>query len=137
MCTPETPAQDELGNQYDLISSVVNGPLAIEELDPEVHLTGIRRQVWQRVMGLLDANDVDRLFDPDADSRAAIEALHVRPLTDQAKHSLSRALRERTPRDLLDLVTQLDQEDRLNVHYETEVDELRIICSMGLVEGSE
>jgi superfamily II DNA or RNA helicase len=136
-CSPETPAQAELGNQYDLISAVVDGPLAIEELDPEMHLTGIRRRVWQRVMGLLDANGESRLFDPDADARAAIEALHARPLTEQAKHSLSRALRERAPRDLLDLVTQLHQEDRLNVHYETELDELRIICSMGLVERAQ
>lgn len=134
-CTPQTPAQPEIENQYDLISNVVDGPLAVEELDPEMHLTGIRRRVWQRVMGLVDANDAGRLFDPDADPRAAIEALHARPLTEQAKHSLSRALRERTPRDLLDLVTQLHQEDRLNIRYESELDELRIICSMGLVEN--
>lgn len=136
-CAPDTPAQPEIENQYDLISAVTDGPLAVEELDPEMHLTGIRKRVWQRIMGLVDAHDVGRLFDPDADPRAAIEALHARPLTEQAKHSLSRALRERTPQDLLALVTQLHQEDRLNIRYETELDELRIICSMGLVGGSE
>jgi superfamily II DNA or RNA helicase len=136
-CTPETPARPEIENQYELVSAIVDGPLAVEELDPEMHLTGIRRRVWQRVMGLVDTHDVGRLFDPDFESRAAIEALHARPLTEQAKHSLSRALRERTPEDLLALVTQLHQEDRLNVRYETEVDELRIICSMGLVGDSE
>jgi superfamily II DNA or RNA helicase len=133
-CMPETPARPEIESQFDLISSVVSGPLAVEELDPEMHLTGIRRRVWQRVMGLLDVHDgPSRLFDPDAEAREAIEALHARPLTEQGKQALARALRERTPQDLLALVTQLHQEGRLNVHYETELDELRIICSMGLV----
>ncbi len=138
MCTPETPAQPEIDSHFDLINSVVNGPLAVEELDPEMHLTGIRRRVWQRVMSRLDIHDgPSKLFDPDADAREAIEALHARPLTEQAKQVLARALRERAPQDVLALVTQLHQEDRLNVHYETGLDELRIICSMGLVGGTE
>ncbi len=66
----------------------------------------------------------------------AIEALHARPLTEQAKQSLSRALRERTPQDVLALVTQLHNEDRLNVVFETEQEEQRIICSMGLTGGA-
>ena len=135
-CSPETPPTPEIVNQYDLIGSVIDGPLAVEGFDPETHLTGIRRRVWQRVMNLLDSHDVGRLFDPDKDSRVAIEALHARPLTEQAKQSLSRALRERTPQDVLALVTQLHNEDRLNVVFETEQEEQRIICSMGLTGGA-
>ena len=136
-CTPDTPAESEIDDQYELMGSVVDGPLAVEELDPEMHLTGIRKRSWERVMHLLDAHDGGRLFDPDADSREALQALRARPLTEAAKQSLSRALRERTPQDLLALVTQLHQEGRLTVNYEAEEDELRIICSMGIVGGAE
>jgi superfamily II DNA or RNA helicase len=135
-CVPETPAAPEIENQYDLMAIVVDGPLAVDDLDPEMHLTGIRKRAWQRVMNLLDSHEAGKLFDPDADSRAALESLRARPLTEQAKQSLSRALRDRTPQDLLALVTQLHLEERLTVKHEANSDVLRIICSMGLVGGS-
>jgi hypothetical protein len=132
-CTPETEPKSPIENQYELIDSIVEGPLTVDEFNPETHLTGIRRRTWERVMTLIDREEAGRLFDPDADAREAIAALRSGPLTEQAKQTLARALRERTPQDVLALVVQLFQDGRLNVSYDGSDDELHIICSMGIV----
>ena len=68
------------------------------------------------------------------DSRFVLKTmLYRRPLREAATQTLAKALRERTPDDLGDLIVMLHEEDRLCVDdSDLEEDDLRIVCSLGL-----
>ncbi len=64
----------------------------------------------------------------------ALNALHERPLTNHATNQLSIALRNKyADQDILDLLDRLNREDRL-VIGSSESDELRIVCSIGVID---
>jgi len=68
------------------------------------------------------------------DASDAVAAMNERPLTEHANTRLRQARRSKyMEQDLVDLVNQLHNEDRL-VIGSSERDQIRIVCSIGVTE---
>ncbi len=135
-CEPETPAHPRLARHHELVRAVIDGPLSVNDYGAEGVLTGVRRRVYERVRNFV-SEGTGRLFTPGQDVQEAVDALHRAPLTEQAKQAIARALRERTPEDLLALVVQLHNEARLTIDPATEPDDIHIVCSMGFAPAAQ
>ena len=131
-CDPATPGLPRMEDHHELVRMAVEGPLSPEEFGTEGTLTGVRRRVYERVRNFL-GEATGRLFSPDLEVEEAVDALYRAPLTEQAKQSLARSLRERTPEDVLALVVNLHDEGRLTVDTSTQPDDVHVVCSMGFV----
>lgn len=139
-CTPDTPGLPRIEEHHELVRAAVEGPLSPEEFGTEGTLTGVRRRVYERVRSFV-GGATGQLFAPDLEVEEAVDALYREPLTEQAKQSLARAMRERTPEDIVALVVALHEEGRLTVDVSNEPDDVHIVCSMGFAtdrsEGHE
>jgi hypothetical protein len=135
-CNPDTPGVPRLEDHHDLVRAAVEGPLSPEEFGTEGTLTGVRRRVYERVRNYIGAA-TSQLFAPEMEVEEAVDSLYRAPLTEQAKQSLARALRDRTPQDLVSLVVTLNEEGRLTVDIGSEPDDVHIVCSMGFAEQGE
>jgi hypothetical protein len=131
-CVPDTPGLERLPEHHDLVRAAVDGPLSPDEFGVEGTLTGVRRRTYERLRSYL-TEETGQLFSPDVDVREAVDALYRAPLAEQAKQALARALRERTPSDLMALVVTLHEEGRLTIDTSAEPDDVHIVCSMGFV----
>ena len=130
-CESDEPALDRLDEHHELVAQAVTGPLRAPAVLLEGALTGVRKRCWDRLSGYKDKYR-DTLFDNER-LDAALDALYRRPLREAATQTLAKALRERTPDDLGDLIVMLHEEDRLCVDAsDLEEDDLRIVCSLGL-----
>jgi superfamily II DNA or RNA helicase len=129
-CEPDTPGLHRLDAHHDLVQAVIAGPLSSDDYGVEGLLTGVRRRVYERIRSFL-AEASGQLFSPEENVQEAVDALYRSPLTEQAKQSLARAMRERTPEDVLLLVVQLHEESRLTIDVSSEPDDIHIVCSMG------
>ncbi len=130
-CESDEPALDRLEEHHELVAQAVTGPLRAPAVLLEGALTGVRKRCWDRLSGYKDKYR-DTLFDNER-LDAALDALYRRPLREAATQTLAKALRERTPDDLGDLIVMLHEEDRLCVDAsDLEEDDLRIVCSLGL-----
>jgi hypothetical protein len=129
-CSPDTPGLDRLPQHHDLVRAAVDGPLSPDEFGVEGTLTGVRRRTYERLRNHL-TEQTGQLFAPDVEVREAVDALYRAPLTEQAKQTLARALRERAPDDLIALVVTLHEEGRLTIDTSAEPDDVHIVCSMG------
>lgn len=132
-CAPDEHGLPRLEQHHKLVRSAVDGPLSPEEYGTEGTLTGVRRRVYERVRNHL-GDTTGQLFSADPDVQEAVDALYRLPLTEQAKQALVRALRERTPEDVVALVSTLHQEGRLTVDTSKEPDDVHIVCSMGFIQ---
>jgi len=133
-CAYNTPGEAQMAEHHALVRRAVEGPLSPEEFGTEGTLTGIRRRVYERVRNYL-SDTSGQLFSPDQEIEEAVDALHRAPLTEQAKQTLARAMRERTTEDLLALIVSLHDEGRLTVDTSGEPDDVHIVCSMGFSEA--
>lgn len=123
------PLPKPLSNHHDLVAQAVTGPLLTPAAHQEGALTGVRKRCWDRLRnyrekypGTLFAEGVDR----------ALDELFRKPLLEDATHRLAKALRERTPEDLANLIVSLHEEGRLCVpDAELEEAEIRLLCSLG------
>jgi SNF2 family DNA or RNA helicase len=131
-CTPSEIGVSRLTEHYELVKTVIEGPLATDELNIEGQLSGVRRRVYERLRTLISDN-TGQLFSPDQESNDAVDALYRSPLTEYSKQVLARAMRDRKSEDILALVVSLHNEGRLTIDSISDDDEVRIVCSMGFV----
>jgi hypothetical protein len=129
-CLPEEKGVVRLDNHYELVKTVIEGPLATDEINVEGQLSGVRRRVYERLRALL-SESTGQLFSPDQQANDAVDALFRSPLTEHSKQTLAKAMRDRTSEDILALVVSLHNEGRLTVDSVADDDEIRIVCSMG------
>ncbi|PPI25288.1 NgoFVII family restriction endonuclease [Rathayibacter sp. AY1B1] len=121
---PTTPARQRRADHFERQAGLVRGPLAIEAASMG-NLKGIRKWAWNRFGGSLGSES----------AQDALGALHARSLTAYATNQLSLARRNRySDSDVLDLMNRLHSEDRLVIGT-TETDEMRIVCSIGVVKA--
>ena len=135
-CAPGTPALPRHDSHHDLVSKAV-AHVADEEKQVGGQLgrpSGARFRTYERLKQHAERVK-DTLFDSDSLHRA-IEDIYRYPLRQAAVDALNRQLRSGVSDEALaELVVTLRDEDRLCiVHDEDEPQELRIICSMGLIE---
>ncbi len=135
-CVPDTPAVDRQPNHHHLVSAGVE-LLSIEDSTVGGQLgrpTSARRRAYDRLKHYSERNR-GSLFDTPALSKA-IEAVYKFPLQQSAIDTLNRQMRAGlSDESLADLVTGLQDDDRLSIiHEEEAVREPQIICSLGLAE---
>jgi superfamily II DNA or RNA helicase len=129
-CVPGTPAAASLPDHHDLVRQAVTGPLQSPAGDLEGSLTGVRKSCWNRLSSYRTQNE-DTLFDTPM-LKSALDALYRRPLKESATQKLSKALRERTPQSLADLLVALHEDDGLCVAVsDIADDDLQVVCSLG------
>ncbi len=130
-CTPDTPAVEPFPEHHDLVAQAVTGPLQSPAAHLEGALTGVRKRVWDRLTGY-QQRYADTLFDTP-DLKLAMDTLYRKPLLETAIQTLAKALRERTPEELAELVVLLYKEDRLVVSDDDLTDDdIRIVSSLGI-----
>ena len=135
-CAPGTPALPRHHTHHELVSKAV-AHVADEEKQVGGQLgrpAGARFRTYERLKQHAERVK-DTLFDSESLHRA-IEDIYRYPLRQAAVDTLNRQLRSGVSEEALaELVVTLRDEGRLCiVHDEDEHQELRIICSMGLIE---
>lgn len=135
-CAPDTPALPRHLVHHQLVSKAM-AYVANEEKQVGGQLgrpAGARFRTYERLKHHAERVK-DTLFDTESLHRA-IEEIYRYPLRQAAVDALNRQLRSGVSDEALaELVVTLREEDRLCVvHNEDEPQEMRIICSMGLVE---
>ena len=134
-CNPETPALARFEEHHELVQKAAEH-IAREEKQVGGQLgrpSGARFRTYEKLKHL--AEDVkDTLFDTEP-LRRVIDDIYRYPLRQAATDTLNRQLRSGISDEALaELVIALRDENRLSViHEEDELQEPRIICSMGLI----
>jgi hypothetical protein len=133
-CSPETPALPRSDWHHEAVQA---GVKLIGDQDKQIggqlgRPSGARFRVYERLKAYAERVR-GTLFDTDALKRA-IQEIHNHPLRESAKDILNRQLRiGLTDEMLFQLINSLREEDKLTVQLaDTDSDEPRIICSMGL-----
>ena len=135
-CQPTEPGVPPLSQHFDLLKSVVEGPLRVQGQIAVGQLSGARKRIYDRVKNHLKEHP-PQLFGPDVQVNEAVDALFRSPLTEYAKQALTRAMRSQRAEDVLALVVSLHSENRLVINTETDDDDVRIVCSMGFAREGE
>lgn len=130
-CDPEAPGLPALPEHHAMVRSSVEYSVQHDELGTEGNLTGIRRRLYERLRDATIGTNA-QLFGTGPQLDDALEAIYRFPLTEQAKQSLARALRERSIDDVSLLVLQLHEEGILTIDTSGREDEVQIVCSMGV-----
>lgn len=120
---PDTPTAEPRPDQFDRQTALVQGPLSVEAM-ADGNLRGIRKWAWDRLAPTLSAITAEN----------ALNALHERPLTEQAKNRLTQARRNRySLEDLAELLNELHGDDRLVIQT-SDTDEIQLVCSIGVTD---
>ncbi len=92
---------------------------------------GIQRRLYETVKRYVET--VTGQFADTPELRRLMDAVYNRPLRESAKSRVSKALRERTPEDVVAMVLSMSESDDLLVDQSEQAeDELRIVCSLGV-----
>jgi len=129
-CDPSEPGLPPLTKHFDLLRSVVEGPLRVQGQVAAGQLSGARKRIYERIKEYLKDHP-PQLFGPHTHVNEAVEALFKSPLTEHAKQTISRAMRSQRPEDVLALLVTLHSDNRLVINSEGDEDDVRIVCSMG------
>lgn len=138
-CLPDTPALPRQDNHHELVQQGVN--LIIEEekfVGGQLgRPSGARFRTYERLKRYAEQAK-DTLFESQ-ELLKAIEEIYRYPLRQTAIDTLNRQLRSGiSDETLAELVIALRDEDRLClIHEEEQIQEPRIICSMGLSATQE
>jgi hypothetical protein len=135
-CPPETPALPRQQNHHELVKKAVELIVA-EEKTVGGQLgrpSGARFRTYERLKR--HAEEVKGTLFESPELAKVIEEIYRYPLRQTAVDTLNRQLRSGiSDQDLASLVIALRQEERLClIHEEDQVQEPRIICSLGLAE---
>ncbi len=136
-CAPDTPALPRQTNHHDLVKKAVELIVA-EEKTVGGQLgrpSGARFRTYERLKRY--AEEVKGTLFESPELAKVIEDVYRHPLRQTAVDTLNRQLRSGiSDEDLAHLTIALRQEERLClIHEEEEVQEPKIICSLGLRAG--
>src|SRR5207249_4639086 len=136
-CSPEIPGLERQSNHHQLVESAVKLIVAEEKAvgGQLGRPSGARFKTYERLKGYAESVK-GSLFDMPELAKV-VEEIYRYPLRQSAIDTLNRQLRSGISNDkLADLVIALHDEDRLCQHGDhDEVQEPRLICSMGLKES--
>jgi hypothetical protein len=136
-CSADTPALPRRKDHHELVSAatrIVQEEHRSTQAGQLGNRRGARYRTYERLQDYLRRREGD-LFLTDQ-VRVAVQAIYDHPLTTEAVDKLNRQLRtDISDDDLAQLVTTLHRDDRLVVSgiHDTEMKQLRILCSVGLV----
>ena len=132
-CAPTEQAAQRREDHHELVIEAVTTTL-VESASRPLALThsGIRARLYRILDGYRRANEGTFFDTPEL--RRLIEAVYHTPLRDTAKHRISKAIRERTPEDVVALAQDLDADDALLVELGDTDDDIHIVCSMGVTD---
>lgn len=138
-CAPDTPPLPRIEKHHDLVERGVL--LIVEEEKSGVggqlgRPSGARFRTYERLNRYVQVNEGTLMVTDEL--RKAVEEIYRFPLRETAKDSLNRQFKAGIDdEELIRLVLALRSEDRLCIiSEEAQVQEPRIICSMGLSRGS-
>jgi hypothetical protein len=129
---PGIPASERRPDHHMLVRRAIEQQLvdAVRSTTIVAH-SGIQRRLYEAVKRYLDS--VTGQFADTPELRRLMDAVYNRPLRESAKSRVSKALRERTPADLIATVLSMHENAELLVDVsEQSDDELRIVCSLGI-----
>ncbi len=129
---PGVPAPERRQDHHQLVRRAIQEQLleAVRSSNVVAH-SSVQRRLYEAVKRYLDS--VEGQFADTLELRRLMDAVHNRPLRESAKTRVSKALRERSPEDLVAMMLSLHQSDDLLVDMSEQAeDELRIVCSLGI-----
>lgn len=130
-CPPGEAPVERRGDHHALVERAVTTTLIDSARQPlAITHSGIRGRLYRILEGYRKSNEGSFFDTPEL--RRLIEAVFHRPLKETAKHRISKAIRERTPDDVVGLAQDLDADDALLVDVELGDDDIHIVCSMGV-----
>ncbi len=135
-CNADTPAIERPEEQHELVRKGVEHIIAEELRGTGGQLggpSGARRRTYERLKHFVEATR-NTLFPPPPELYKAIDEIYRYPLQESAKDTLNRQIRSNIADDeLANMVIRMRDENRLcHIQEESEPEEPRIICSLGL-----
>lgn len=132
---PDDPASERRGDHHDLVARAVSTVLLDSAMQPLAVTTGgPRARLYKLMTGYREKNAGSFVDTPEL--RKLIERVFHTPLRGTAKHRIVKALRERSPDDVVALAVDLDEQDALLVDIDARDDDIRIVCSLGVPDPS-
>jgi superfamily II DNA or RNA helicase len=132
-CAPDEPPSPRREDHHTLVEQAVKTTLIESARQPlAITHSGIRARLYRMLDNSRKANEGTFFDTPEL--HQLIEAVFHRPLKDTAKHRIARAIRERTPEDIVALAQDLDMQDELLVDLDDRNDDLHIVCSLGITD---
>lgn len=130
-CTPAETSAERRQDHHPLVERAIATTLIESARQPlAITHSGIRGRLYRTLEGYRKSNEGTFFDTPDL--RRLIEAVFHRPLKETAKHRISKAIRERTPGDVVGLAQDLDADAALLVDLDVEDDDIHIVCSIGV-----
>ncbi|HZO71934.1 MAG TPA: helicase-related protein [Ktedonobacteraceae bacterium] len=135
-CDARTPAIERPEEQHELVRKGVEHIIAEELRGTGGQLggpSGARRRTYERLKHFVEATR-NTLFPPPPELYKAIDEIYRYPLQESAKDTLNRQIRSNiADEELANMVIRMRDENRLcHIQDESEPEEPRIICSLGL-----
>ena len=132
---PGEPAAERRPDHHALVERAVSTVLLDSARHPlAITHSGPRARLY-RILTAYRENNKGTFFDTP-ELRLLIEAVLQTPLRETAKHRIAKAIRERTPEDVVGLAQDLDGQDALLVDLEDHDDDIQIVCSLGVPDAS-
>lgn len=129
---PGVPASDRRADHHQLVRRAIEEQLldAVRSSNVIAH-SRVQRRFYEAIKRYLES--VTGQFADTPELRRLMDVVYNRPLRESAKTRISKALRERSPEDLVAMATAMHHDDDLLVDLSEQADdELRIVCSLGI-----
>lgn len=131
---PGQSAHERREDHHELVESAVSTVLLESAKQPlAITLSGPRAGLYRHLNGFRERNI--NTFEDTPELRRLIENVLQTPLRETAKHRIAKALRERSPDDVVALAIDLDEQGALLVEVEDHDDEIHIVCSLGVPDN--
>ncbi len=131
---PGQPAHARREDHHELVESAVSTVLLESAKQPlAITHSGPRARLYRHLNGFREKN-INTFYDT-LELRKLIENVLQTPLRETAKHRITKALRERSPDDVVALAIDLDDQGALLVDLEDHDDEIHIVCSLGVPDN--
>ncbi|MEJ7784939.1 MAG: helicase-related protein [Solirubrobacteraceae bacterium] len=121
-------------DHHELVERAVSTVLLDSARQPlAITHSGPRARLYRILNGYREKNSGTFFDTPEL--RKLIEAVLHTPLKETAKHRIAKALRERTPDDVVALALDLDEQSGLLIDMDSHDDDIRIVCSLGIPDA--
>ena len=131
---PNEKPPDRRVDHHLLVARAVSTVLLDSARQPvAITHSGPRARLYRLLTGYREKNTGTFFDTPEL--RTLIEAVLHTPLKETAKHRIAKALRERSPDDVVALAIDLDEQSGLLVDMDVHDDDIRIVCSLGIPDA--